>query len=46
MLTFDYNPSTRKLLFVDKIHNLGWKHKFGLREGIESTYKWYVENEA
>ena len=40
------NGTPRKLLNVDKIHKLGWKHKIGLREGIESTYKWYVENEA
>jgi len=36
----------RKLLNVDKIHNLGWKHSINLREGIESTYKWYKENIA
>ena len=38
------NGTPRKLLNVDKIHKLGWKHKIGLREGIESTYKWYMEN--
>ncbi len=31
---------------VDKIKSLGWEPKIGLREGIESTYKWYVENEV
>ena len=40
------NGTPRKLLNVDKIHKLGWKHKIGLREGIESTYKWYLENEV
>ena len=40
------NGTPRKLLNVDKIHKLGWKHKIGLREGIVSTYKWYMENEA
>ena len=38
------NGPPRKLLDVDKIHKLGWKHKISLREGIESTYKWYLEN--
>ena len=38
------NGTPRKLLNVDKIHKLGWKHKIGLREGIVSTYKWYIEN--
>ena len=40
------NGTPRKLLNVDKIHKLGWKHKIGLREGIESTYKWYLENKS
>ena len=40
------NGTPRKLLNVDKIHKLGWKHKIGLREGIVSTYKWYLENKA
>jgi GDP-L-fucose synthase len=34
----------RKLTDVSKIHNLGWKHKINLREGIESVYKEFVEN--
>lgn len=29
----------RKLLDVSKIHSLGWKHRTGLREGIEKTYR-------
>jgi len=29
----------RKLLDVTKIHNLGWKHKVELEEGIKVTYK-------
>ncbi len=40
------NGTPRKLLNVDKIHKLGWKHKIGLREGIVSTYKWYLENKS
>ncbi|MBU6388596.1 GDP-L-fucose synthase [Patescibacteria group bacterium] len=34
----------RKLLNVDKLHKLGWKHKIGLDAGIKSTYAWYKEN--
>jgi GDP-L-fucose synthase len=28
----------RKLMSVDKLHAMGWKHRIGLREGIESVY--------
>jgi len=38
------NGTPRKLLNVDKINKLGWKHKISLRAGIVSTYKWYLEN--
>ncbi len=36
----------RKVLDVSKLHALGWKHHISLREGIESTYEWYVEHVA
>ena len=29
----------RKLLDVSKIHDLGWKHKINLREGIQQVYE-------
>lgn len=32
----------RKLLDVSRINSLGWKYKVELREGIERTYKWYL----
>ena len=35
------NGTLRKVLNVDKIKSLGWEPKIGLREGIESTYEWY-----
>ncbi len=35
------NGTLRKVMDVSKIHDLGWKHKISLREGIESTYEWY-----
>lgn len=34
----------RKLLDVSRIHNLGWKHKTSLEEGIKKTYEWFLEN--
>ena len=33
----------RKLIQVDKIHQLGWKHKIEIEEGIEKLYNWYLE---
>jgi GDP-L-fucose synthase len=32
----------RKLMDVSKLHGLGWKHKIGLREGLERVYKGYA----
>jgi len=34
----------RKLLDVSRLHSLGWKHSIKLKEGIENTYKWFLEN--
>jgi GDP-L-fucose synthase len=34
----------RKLLDVSRLHNLGWKHRIGLRDGLESYYRWYQKN--
>lgn len=36
----------RKLLNVDRLHDLGWRHRIGLRDGIASTYEWFVTHEA
>ena len=33
----------RKLLGVSKLQALGWRPKISLRQGIEMTYRWYVE---
>ena len=38
----DGNP--RKLLDSSKINELGWKSKVSLREGLEKTYEWFLEN--
>jgi len=40
------NGTPRKVMNVDKMKSLGWEPKIGLREGIESTYKWYLENKV
>ena len=31
----------RKVLDVSRLHNLGWRHRISLREGLESTYEWF-----
>ena len=36
----------RKLMDVSRLHELGWKHKTSLEEGIAKAYKWFVENKA
>jgi GDP-L-fucose synthase len=36
----------RKLLDVTRLHQLGWRHRIELREGIAATYEWFVRNEA
>ncbi|MCI5060979.1 MAG: GDP-mannose 4,6-dehydratase [Alphaproteobacteria bacterium] len=38
--------SVRKFLDCTKIENLGWLPKTFLREGIEKTYQWYLDNIA
>ena len=35
----------RKLLDVSRLHQLGWRHRIGLREGIASTYQWFLDHE-
>jgi GDP-L-fucose synthase len=32
----------RKLLDVTRLHSLGWRSRIALRDGIEETYAWYV----
>ncbi|MGC8793956.1 MAG: GDP-L-fucose synthase, partial [Bryobacteraceae bacterium] len=36
----------RKLLDVSRLRALGWRPRIGLREGIESTYRWYCQSLA
>ena len=35
----------RKLLDTQMINSLGWEPSITLRDGIESTYRWYLANE-
>lgn len=34
----------RKLLDVSRLKALGWEPKIGIRDGIASTYQWYLDN--
>lgn len=48
-LTFDTSKpdgTPRKLLDVSRLNTLGWEAKIGLREGLESTYRWYLKQVA
>ena len=40
------NGTPRKVLNVEKIKSLGWEPKINLRDGIQSTYEWYKENQS
>lgn len=33
----------KKVLNVSRIRALGWRHKISLPDGLESTYKWFLE---
>jgi GDP-L-fucose synthase len=35
----------RKLLDVSRLHDLGWRAQIDLREGIRSTYEWFLASE-
>jgi GDP-L-fucose synthase len=34
----------RKLLDVSRLAATGWRHRTGLREGIEKTYRWFLDH--
>lgn len=35
----------RKLMDTKRLESLGWKPRYGLREGIEKSYDWFVSNQ-
>lgn len=35
----------RKLLDVSRLHALGWRHRIELREGLSSTYEWFLAHQ-
>ena len=35
----------RKLMDVSRINQLGWRAQIELRDGIEQTYRWFLENQ-
>jgi GDP-L-fucose synthase len=46
-LVFDASKpdgTPKKLLDVSRLHALGWRHRIPLREGVESSYRWFLEN--
>jgi GDP-L-fucose synthase len=46
-ITFDASKpdgTPRKLLDVSRLHDLGWRHRTSLREGLRSTYEWFCNN--
>lgn len=48
--SFEYDTSRpdgtpRKLVDVTRLNKLGWQSKISLREGVERTYAWYLEND-
>ena len=46
-ITFDTSKpdgTPRKLMDSTRIHNLGWRHRTPLSEGLKLAYQWYLEN--
>jgi GDP-L-fucose synthase len=48
-LAFDASQpdgAPQKLLDVSRIHSLGWRHTIELQDGIEMTYRWFVQHHS
>lgn len=48
-LALRFDPSfpdgmPRKLLDVSRLHDLGWRHRAELKDGIEQTCRWFIEH--
>lgn len=37
--------SPRKLMNVDLLKSLGWKQQIDLKQGLDQTYRWFIENQ-
>ena len=47
-LVFDHTQpdgAPRRLMDISKLSAFGWSSKISLREGLQSSYDWFVENE-
>lgn len=38
--------TSRKLLDTSKMNQLGWQAQIKLKEGLQQTYQWFIENKA
>lgn len=48
-LVFDTSKpdgTPRKFLDTTKLNNLGWKAKTSLKEGLQTTYQWFLQNKV
>lgn len=36
----------RKVLDVSRLHQLGWKHRISLKQGLKQTYLWYLNHQG
>jgi GDP-L-fucose synthase len=46
-LVFDSSKpdgAPRKLLDVSRLKSMGWQYSISLKQGLEKTYQWYLEN--
>ena len=46
-LVFDTSKpdgTPRKLTDSSRLHALGWSHRIGMKEGIENTYRWFLNS--
>ncbi len=48
VLTFDNSKpdgAPRKLLDVSRLNSMGWSPSISLRDGLETTYKWFLDHQ-
>ena len=46
-ITFDKTKpdgAPRKLIDVTRLENMGWKYSMDLKEGLEKTYRWFLDS--